>query len=115
MESSVFIGLSSLENRDDGICAIHTHRGNDIIDNGLKSSIFFQANGLWIAGRRKCFSQPTYSFRDRLFAFNPLRILSPQHHPDRNIREEEKKKIAALYKSHTVIIQQIIFVPRYLK
>ena len=39
----------------------------------------------------------------------------PQRHPDRNIREEEKKKIADLYKGHTTIIQYIIFVPRYLK
>jgi hypothetical protein len=81
----------------------------------LKSSIFFKGNVLPLSGKSKCFSQATYPFRDRLFAFNPLCIPSPQHHPDRNIGEEKKKKIANLHKGHAIIIQQIIFVPRYLK
>jgi hypothetical protein len=68
-----------------------------------------------VGGMSKCFSQPTYPFQNRLFAFNPLRVPSPQHHPDRNIGEEEKKEIADLHKSHAAIIQQIIFVLRYLK
>jgi hypothetical protein len=44
-----------------------------------------------------------------MFAILPLYIPSPQHHPDRNIGEKEKKKIAALNKCHAVIIQQIVF------
>jgi len=39
----------------------------------------------------------------------------PQYHLDRKIGEEEKKKIEALDKGHAVVIQQIVFVSRYLK
>jgi hypothetical protein len=52
----------------------------------------------------------TSLFQNRLSAFNPLCLLSPQHHPDRDIGKEEKKKNKALYKGHAVIIQQIVFV-----
>jgi hypothetical protein len=54
-------------------------------------------------------------FRDWFFARNPLWLSLTQHHPDCDIRNEKKKKITALYKGHSVIIQQIVFVPRYLK
>jgi hypothetical protein len=48
-----------------------------------------------------------------MLTIQALRLLSPQHHPDRDIGEEEKKKIADLYKGHAVIIQQIVFVSRF--